>query len=138
MQICSRGQPSRLAAEGGGPGQSRDLVFVRCRLNGLGSLCGGVYFRLALDLLGVGAGGEHGNLLIPVIQENLQRCFQEVIARGEGYPQSGGGHVPANFVECCVVCHDQGAFYSIPEMCCNLCANTIGASGARTDVWCPV
>src|SRR6266849_3189512 len=25
MQICSRGQPSRLAAEGGGPGQSRDL-----------------------------------------------------------------------------------------------------------------
>jgi len=34
----------------------------------------------------IGAGGEHGNLLIPVIQENLQRCFQEVIARGEGHP----------------------------------------------------
>ena len=77
---------------------------------------GGIGLGLTLDLFGIGAGREACDLLVAVVEEELQRGFQHVIARRQGDPQAFGRYVPAYLVELCVIGHGQDAFYLIPEL----------------------
>ena len=115
MQIAGSREHDRLAAKRDRPRQRSDGIFDGpcsrpvLRLPGACVGC-----SLLLDDFGVGAGREACDLLIAIVKEELQRGFQQVIARRQRDPQAFGRHVPADLVKLCVIGHGLDAFSTLP------------------------